>query len=239
MKKLLKYLPLLTICLLFFGYCYLYYYYKAFNIEINSFISTTDIILSFLPVIVLISSIFYSAILIQLYETIKKPSSDIDKVEINNKRTKFQKFRSWIRNYILWILGLYYIPWLIIQEILKVGFDYKPYELANLNLISHYFFLFIIYIGIAFHEKRTKILENPTLIALFLIIFISLKIGDYRSNEAMKVKDGMGDYKKDHVSFQYNGKTIKTDESLVFVGVTSAYLFLYNRNDSTSKYTHF
>jgi hypothetical protein len=234
-KKLLEYLPIFTICLLFFGYCNLFYYYKVFNIEIYSFITTTDILLSFLPIIVLITSMFYATILIQLYETIKKTSSNIDITETNDKPTKKQKIISWIRKNIYWIVCIYYLPWLILSLILQFGFHYKPYELTDINMFIDFIFLTIIYIGIALHERRSKILENPTIIAVFLVIFISVKIGSYRSSEALKIKDGKGNYKKDHVSFQYQQKSIITNDTLVYVGETSSYLFLYNRNDSTTK----
>jgi len=51
LKNLPKYLPILSIVLVFIGYCNLHFYYcSQFNIDIYQFISTGEILLSFLPI---------------------------------------------------------------------------------------------------------------------------------------------------------------------------------------------
>src|SRR5687768_10056736 len=62
MKRVIEYLPALTVVLLYLGLSYLYYYYLQFNVDIFSFISTTDIILSFFPKIVVFSTVVYGTV---------------------------------------------------------------------------------------------------------------------------------------------------------------------------------
>ena len=59
MKKIVEYVPIITVCLIYFGFCNLHYYYKEFNVDIYHYISNTEILLSFLPTIVLLASTLY------------------------------------------------------------------------------------------------------------------------------------------------------------------------------------
>jgi hypothetical protein len=100
-----------------------------------------------------------------------------------------------------------------------------------------FLFLGIIYVGITIHESRDKIYDRPFLIAIFLIVFIGQKIGTYRTNEAKILKTGKSEFKKDHLSFLYDSIKVATNDSTLFIGETSSYIFLYNIRDSvTSAY---
>jgi len=180
----------------------------------------------------------------QLYNTLRSPSvyqntvpnkgvaaTDKEIRTIKKRKTRLE----WWRTYIYYFIALYYFPAAILQLILQKGFNYKPYELADLNMFIDFIFLGLVYIAITIHEKKAIIFEKPIIIALFLIIFIGQKIGSYRANEAQKIKDGKSDYKKDHISFNYNNNQIKTTDSILFIGETSNYIFLYNVKDSATK----
>src|ERR1700722_14103560 len=91
MKKILEYLPILSICLLYFGFCSLYGFYHEFHIEISSFISTPDIILSFFPTIVIAATTLSGAIFQQLYGDLQytKPQSE-NESNLDNLRLRIQ-----------------------------------------------------------------------------------------------------------------------------------------------------
>ena len=234
MKKIVEYLPLLSVCLLYFGFCNVYYYYKEFNIDIYSFISSTDILLSFFPKIVLFTSLIYGSILTQLFDTIKKPIENKPYNEIDNKPKKGKTRLDWWRSNIYWFVILFYLPIFLLSLLLQKALHYKAYELSDFNMIFDFIFLALIYVAIMIHEKKSSIFEKPILIALFLIVFIGQKIGSYRISDAQKVKDGKSEYKKDHLSFKYKETNIATTDSTLFIGETATHIFLYNLKDSTT-----
>jgi hypothetical protein len=235
-KKVLEYLPLISACLLYFGFCNLYYYYKEFNIDIYSFISSTDILLSFFPKIVLLTSTFYGVILTQLFDTVKPVSKPTTRTEsTSNPTAKKRRVFDWFRRNIYYLLALYYLPVILLMLLLQKVFNYKSYELSDLYMFIDFIFLALIYIAISIHDKWSIFQEKPLLIALFLIIFIGQKIGSYRINEAKKLKDGITEQKKDHISFKYNNVSIATNDTVIDIGQTSTYFFLYNLKDSSTK----
>lgn len=226
-------------CVLYFGFCNLYYYYKEFNIEIYSFISTTDILLIFFPNIVVFTSLIYFTILTQLYDSIKKPVpkkviEEKDEKEIDSSNKKKSRIEWW-RSNIYWFIILYYLPVSLLSTLLQEAFGYKRYELADMNVTFDIIFLGLIIIAISIHEKRDSFLEKPILIAAFLVIFIGQKIGSFRVAQAQKIKAGVCDYKKDHISFKYKNAEVKTSNSILFVGETATHIFLYNLKDKSTK----
>ena len=50
MDKLIRYLPAISGSLIFLGYLNLHAYYRNFDIQIGSYLSTSELIFSFLPV---------------------------------------------------------------------------------------------------------------------------------------------------------------------------------------------
>ena len=234
MKKIIEYWPLLTACILYIGFCNLHYYYKVFNLEIFSFVTTADILLSLFPQLVIISTTFYGLILQQLYSEIKKPTENqqtIPEAIIEKK----QKRLLWFKKNIEIVVLIYFVVIILIMLLLKNVFHYKSYELTYFNIYTDIIFLFLIYIAVSIADRNKLFFEKPLLIGLFLLIFIGQKIGSYKTNEGLAVKDGITDYKRGHISFDYNGKNITSSDSLLLVGQTASYLFLYDRKDSSTK----
>ena len=238
MRRLVEYWPFLTACVLYFGFCNLYYYYKVFNIDIFAFISSSDILLSLFPRIVLLSTTLYSAIAQQLYLEIRKPSqeetSSLNTEALSASEKKKINRTLWIKKNIEIIAPIYYLIVILIELVFISGFNFKSYELAEFSLFADIIFLFIIYIAVSIADKNKLIYEKPLLIALFLVVFIGRMISRDRSSEALKIKDGITEQKHDHVSFIYNEEKIVSNDSLVLIGQTSNYLFLYNLKDSST-----
>ncbi len=96
MKKIIDYLPLLSVCLIYFGFCNLHAYYKEFNIDIYVYITTTEIIMAFFPTIVFVSGIVSTSL---IQEFVGKQNvtyvKDVE-VEIEATRSKTSKFIRWL-----------------------------------------------------------------------------------------------------------------------------------------------
>lgn len=93
MKKIVEYLPLLSICFIYFGYCNLNGYYQEFMIDIYQYITTTEIIMALFPMIVLISSMLCS---ILFQEFIKQPIIENNQDDSNKQSVIEIRSSSWI-----------------------------------------------------------------------------------------------------------------------------------------------
>ena len=231
MKKILEYLPLLSVCLLYFGFCSMYGYYNEFNIEITSFISTQDILLSFFPTIILFSSTLSATIFQQLYSDLQNTST------MQQNQSGLEAFRNkvkaWANKNGYYFVIFYYIFVSLIAIIINAIFHFKPYTLKDYNLFTDFLFLFLLYIVIMMSDRRDIITRNTVILSLFLIVFIGMKIQGYRRIDALRAKDGKNE-KVNSISFTYNMKNISTSDSIILIGQTSNWIFLYHTKDSST-----
>lgn len=235
MKKIIDYIPLISGCLIYFGFCHLYYFYQEFHIDIYSLISSTDILLSFFPRIVLITSLFYGAVFSQLFGTIRQPiSNETNKDSSDNESVNPNRRVNWWRKNIPWFVFIYYLPANLLLLGIQKLYNYRPYELYNSNLIIDMIFMFLVWVAILIHENRSSILKQPIVIGICLIIFLGQKIGTYRKYDAQLIKNGISDFRDNHIAFSYADSTVKTNDSILYVGAISNYIFLYNLHDSST-----
>ena len=211
---------------MYFGFCNLNSYYSTFNIEILSYVTSSDILLSLFPQAVLLSAIIYGMLAQQLYLEIEKTEKVIKDVYVPSEK-KIKRLK-WYRRNIQWVIIIYYIIIIAIQQLLLSGLHYKPYDLTAFDIYTKVFFLLMIYYAIFVGDRNKFLSENPILISIFLIVFIGNGLNSYRKNEALKIIDGISEYKTNHLSFCYNGDKIQTSKSLITVGQTSNFLFLYD-----------
>jgi hypothetical protein len=240
MKKIIEYVPIITVCLIYFGFCNLHYYYKEFNIDIYHYVSNTEILLSFLPTIVVLASTLYTF----AYSRIINPQSNHKKnIEKNNKeiieekeivipkkKNKILRFLTTLPGQIILLFVIMSTIHLILTEL----FGYKPYELQDLNIIDTCILLAIIYFSSHIFKNQEIINNNILLIIVFSVIYFGIQISIYRKLDADKIKDGIS---IKEIEFQYNDKKIATSTILIYIGQTQSNLFLYNKKDkSTSVY---
>jgi hypothetical protein len=178
------------------------------------------------------SSIIYGNVLQKLFETIddKKPNTLTDDQSLR-KRNRI----AWWRKYIYYIIVGFYILSALTIYFLQSLFKMKSYELTDWSLTFDLVFILLIYIAFLIHARREQLVNNPILIALFLIVFIGQRIGNYRMNEARKLRDGIYAQKGGRYIFDYSGKSISTSDSLLYIGQTSTHLFLYCTVDSSTQ----
>ncbi|MBK8367575.1 MAG: hypothetical protein IPL10_09205 [Bacteroidetes bacterium] len=254
MKKLLEYIPLFTICLLFFGYTNLHSYYQEFRIDIYNHISNTEIILSFLPTIVVWSILIYSFFYQILINEAVKRKEKVDEIEdtteeeniatvIENepeneqkkiKVTKASKIRKVLKN-IFTSFHFYFFGWGIVSAILKLILlkYYFSFQLQEYDLFVSFVVIFIVYMGIKSKRNEVEyISENPIVVSIFIILFINLQISNYRKQDAKKIMFGISEKE---ICFKYNGKVIQTYSKLFYVGQTQSNLFLFNRSTKVTQ----
>lgn len=246
MKKIVEYVPIITVCLIYFGFCNLHYYYKEFNVDIYHYISNTEILLSFLPTIVLLAStlyVFAYSGLINHPDFITKNVKITNDKEIfeNNKIEEGEEIKSQQKKKIWHILSTFPVPLLLLlfieiifNIILRRCFGFKTYELQHINIFYAFLFLAVIYFSSTLFKNQKLINDNILLITIFSVIYLGNQISTYRKLDADKVKDGISNR---NIAFEYSGKKISTSNQNVYIGQTQSHLFLYNiKNKSTYVY---
>lgn len=231
MKKIVEYVPIITVCLIYFGFCNLHYYYKEFNIDIYHYVSNTEILLSFLPTIVVLASTLYSFTFTKIinYQSDNDNNSEI----INEKRVE-SKRKNKILSFLLSLPGSIFA--LITIEItlhllLTKYCGFKPYELQDINLVGACIFLILIYFSANIFKNQEVINNNLLLIAIFSVIYTGNQFSSYRKLDADRIKEGIS---IKEIAFQYNKKKISTSKKLLYIGETQSNLFLYNKNDGST-----
>lgn len=243
-KKIIDNIPILSIILIYFGYCNLYFYFKEFKIEVYNYISNSEILLSFLPTIVILGATFGYLIislvinhnqLAKNEENKSAKTQDIEvtkktEIEIDKQKSKKISFDKSILKSPIFICGILSIFFVLLNFYLKNQLNFKNYELKNYSLITSfttpilYYYLLIEY-GNEFLKKYSFF------IALSIIVFIGNQIGGYRKCEAEEIKDGISDIQ---ISFTINNKEIKTNRDLLLIGQTQSTIFLYDRINKSS-----
>jgi hypothetical protein len=233
MKKIVDYLPLLTICLIYFGFTNLHYYYQEFKIDIYNYITNSEILLSFLPTIVIITIMLYSF----LYNMIVNHSGkkEESKPEQNDaqEEPKKKKKKSFIgllfARWPVYII-LYYVITIVIRIIL-LKFYFK-FEIQTYEMLVSIGFVVVLYFVLKATNNLKLISENQILFGLFFITYIGIQLGEYRKLDAARVKHGISEK---NISFRFNQSvTVRTSRQLVYLGQTQNNLFLYDRRTKSS-----
>lgn len=230
MKRIIEYLPLLSVCLIYFGFCNLHAYYQEFNIDIYAYITTSEIIMAFFPTLVFVASIA-SASLIQ--EVVGKPvvvhvANPQESTEPTSRLMKLWVSAS--KTLITW-LAIYLVLNFAIRWLLIRYFDFKPYDFQTYNIFSGLFLLVTCLGFLAYTDQRDVLYKNPAVVAMILVFFIGSQINSYRRLDADKIKAGMA---LRELSFRYHNRPVATGRSLMYIGQTSGQLFLYDRKGKST-----
>ena len=234
-KKILKtFFPVIGILLIACGYMKFSFFYHHFDIRINNYLEFSEILTLFLPdiikygliifLIILFNFIFESKLSVERIHNLKLAITDsynlLDRIKLHYLYNKELIWLSsacvinyliafiWFREKFLDILFItFYIPAFLIFSILLQEFKHKYKELYDQYL-------------------------SPTYNNLILIFFLFnlYSIGSVY-NEIKKVESGS----KTIVTFEYSDENIKTDNNLIYIGQTSNYLFLHDKERKESK----
>jgi hypothetical protein len=225
MKKIVDYLPLFSVCLIYFGFCNLHGYYKEFNIDIYLYITASEIIMAFFPTIVFIAGVMGTS-LIQGF--VGKPiyvKEVVEKVQSSPPSRLKIFFSSILESILTWIVIMLAVQ-LIIKWIMTKYFGYEAFDFQIFNLIASIFFLLGILWYLAHTGQQDLIRKSPTIAAIVIVCYMGLQISNYRKLDADRLKAGIH---QREISFTYHGKSVSTSKTLMYIGQTANHLFMYDR----------
>ncbi|MDJ1500656.1 hypothetical protein [Xanthocytophaga agilis] len=251
MKKIIEIIPVLTAALLYLGYCHIYYYYDTFGVNIYSYVSSSELLLLFLPTLIYSTGVILIGLTSNLIKTFLDNYNQIERerntqeenapstLTPSNTQTSNSKWSVFLRKAGKFIFNYFQPPVygafsflflsFAITQLIMSFYQIKNYQLKEIFLFIDIIFLFLIFNGLLRYKEYLK--RNILLIITFMIFYIGKSIiGSYRVQQAQEIMDG---YAISNVSFQYNNHKIVTTSSLLYIGQTEQYLFLYNRTNKS------
>lgn len=258
MEKFLKSIPLITGALIFLGYINYTFYYFYFDIEISSYLTTGELLLSFLkltiPILFIIGLILLLSVIGTLPEIITKAKGNsitFDEfcayfeinltrlLELFKKHIKTINFRS-VRDY--WKTYLFIMAILNTFAAIIFMFLYPCFLillLTPLKIKTEWFSTILngclsIYWLIILQNILNKKLKrvNPKSALFFAIgILFLINIIIFNKGNALLTLNGKP---KDKAIIYTSTDTITTSESIVFIGKTENYIFLRNISDRSN-----
>jgi len=240
MDNIKKHLPLLSILLIFIGYCHLHFYYTTqFNIDIYYYITSGEIILSFLPIIfkLFLLTLFIGIVIICTKAVqIKRKnigfghSASVYKRLYHRKNVTKKKKRILLL-YICFPIELTVFLIVSVYTYLLIKSELFDWIYARVFIsLMWLFWIFIIirkrinaYVRIYFPNNHQDIYRISLIVLTFLYTdYIQL------SKKANDVKNGLNETE---IEFIYDKKKIDsaTDTMISYIGSTQQYIFIYNR----------
>lgn len=248
--NIIKYLPLLSISLIFVSYIKLQLFFKNFGINIIEYMDTNEIILSFLPDIysILVGLGAFSIFLVIFYplnmgESREKKQNEYRRKSISYyiQLLKIRKMRRFgVAKTFLIIWKLISHPWIysFILLILVSNFMWdsnlqdcatRTSDDPNVLIVSLWATYLIAVIGNKFKNYEIEPF-NIAFFGIFYVFIMALIVivnrrGKCRSEQ---IKQGIS---SPQIEFQYKKDTIISNDTLFYVGGTQQYIFLYNSTD--------
>lgn len=262
MKKIITNLPIVSALLLFVGYLNYTTYYRLFDIEITSYLTTGELLLSFLPLTsgILIALFFFIVLFISVIIAPPKEneSKSIDRdnnisllsifliteffknlrVILNNKLWKnFRQILNLIFNVLFLLVGLSIILFFILFFIIMSGLviDHKlfpDFEYSSIFWLS--FLWFLLMLDVVKKRQRSHSLKYIDEMYLILVTIAFLYFTTISNKKsATDVLSGKPHFSA-KLSFSDSAKNIVTDSNLVFIGKTANYFFFRNLEAKTN-----
>ncbi|MGI0108320.1 hypothetical protein [Salinimicrobium sp. WS361] len=220
LDSFLKYIPLASIFIVFLSAIRQFIFYSNFNIDILSYLTLTEFLTLFLK----------DGIVIAFTVILAVPT-----VYILKNQKKVQKLAK--KNLRLWQVFIILITLILIVAAFFVNLFFELKEIYNkpqnhiegLNIIAS-FLLVGIALSILFLLSVKKIstikqvVGTGSLITVFVIIFSSLTAYNTKNKERKNI----------HLIIT-DKEMIRTDDSLIYLGKTESYFFLYNKTKNSAR----
>ncbi|HEU5292484.1 MAG TPA: hypothetical protein VFU05_17675 [Cyclobacteriaceae bacterium] len=244
--ELKKWAPFATIGIVILSFLNLHFFYSGFGIQIYNYLDVSEIIFSLTAFFASLFSLLYFVVFLYLFIRQKsKNESEQDTVETENKALLY--FRNHKLRYLRFLHKLFdgLTPYILLttilvalfslylagsfpqSELLKSSMEYEFHSFLFIILLSGYITLLSIWIG-----KRTSVDKKDGYLfisALLINTLLFLMIRNSKSSELI-----MAGHPKYSVEMTTNHKRYSTNDSLVFIGNTKNYYFLYNRKSKES-----
>jgi hypothetical protein len=226
MERLLKYSTLIYAFLLFLGYAYLDTYYNWFGIEIFSFLDTSEILLSFLRNINTLG-VFLFIVLVYIALTSLTDRIKLDR--INNYIEASEKRKS-----ITYLLGLLLAAGVVIFSAYQLVITIMDGPLEIIFILI-YILIAIVFIVLYKHfksiletnKKEKEDIERSKKV-LRLIIVIAVAFGFNFLTATYAYRRTIDKKETADISFNYDNRLVKTNDTILYIGSTSKYIFLRN-----------
>jgi hypothetical protein len=218
-KSLVELIPGITFILVFWGVCDLVVYYKCFDIDIISFVSSAEILVCFTNKAFDLAKLFLEFLIGSAVFYVIITKTRLAKITYrflsDNQQDKWMGFLITLST----LLMLFTIFRLFVD---KCDIDDKMFQSAisfDLCLIGALSMYAIINI-----PEIVKANLIPILFIQLIVIALILMDSSYLQAKLYRLK---GSPKL--VSFNYNSHPIKSDSVLTYIGSSNDYVFMYNR----------
>lgn len=254
LEKIKNNWQILTALLLLWSFFDIYTYFNQYGIQIQQYLSATELLLLVLPTI--LKGIFWLFIImgVNLWFEVRKASATNSKLQIfiyssnlPEIKRKFQekKYRSWLFTIFRFILVciiligpiiagctlLFIIYFGNINYFFPITYSNKPFALVFVGL-----FVIVIlgYISKILDKNKNELVRffsaESISFAYYLLILLLTSIASNRIDYRL-TRNGVG---KHQVSFIADGKSFRTSDRIIYVGFTQTYWFFRNNADSSN-----
>lgn len=259
MKKVVEYLPIISASLLFIGFINYTSYYRFFDIEIVHYLSSGELLLSFLPLTFPILFLLLIVAIMFIIEIIPFPGN-IKRQEISNQnisiwtvffasetltviknnwsnRNPFRLKRTLAMFFLVFcfILGIAIIVFFVLVPFvlfpLVISEKLFP-DWDRFYVIAFSFLWFLLLIDIiSVSEKRGRIKHSGWINLFFIMVAFIFFVS---ISNKMNATDVLSSKPKYNVRFEFQGTVVQTDSNFVYVGRTTNHIFLRNLQSKTN-----
>lgn len=225
-KQLIESLPLLTVILIGIAFVNMQGYYDVININIYNYVSTSELILSFVPYLFKFAVTFNTHVIttivvlqILTYRKNKKKNSEQLEKDENN-----DSVLSWITLVLFVIICIVGVICLCLNM-----FYYEPtYKYITQYKHSFYIestiFFVVMYNVVMTQLPREFRFKNKYFLIAAFIAYLAVSVNKY---SFLTGKENILKRKMPFISFFYNGEHIQSSNNNLFYGETSDYIFMY------------
>lgn len=258
MKKIITDTAFLSALFLFIGYLNVFLYYDYFGINITTYLSTGELLLSFLPIttplLIMLVVVFFPMLEVLTTQPDNNSTATMSSIRRKDKfkvslinlkkaikiirqkrvRKRFALLLFFIQEATGLIFGflfhVYFMLFILFFIVSVFATERRfPIPIAVWIILTIVWFAFLDDQIIPAYRKSERV--NSVIIAIGVILSLGL-ISIYNRDKADDVLRGNQTM---HVHFVYDSSRISTDTNLVYVGQTNGYIFLRNRTSRTNR----
>jgi len=230
---LLKYIPLASVMLIYLGVLKSLVYYRIFGIEILNYISLSEAILFSLDFILIF---VIGGVLGVIFSMGVMPFKKMDELVENrsgiSKEQRREKMDNLSNNVFKWFYIIIGIGWLIVTIIIMIlEKEIKWIDFGLTTIIFGSTMAGCQFVRVGIDKKGVLTDEVRSIIAIGLLLTIYVACDSVRSAELIKTKKPI----INTLIVLKENKSIATTDSLIYIGRTDKYTFLYDKNVKASE----
>lgn len=227
--------PIFYAFIVFCGSLYQHIYYYYFGISIFKFLEITEILVSFLDILILILTLFGVFILLimaipfaeKICEFVDKKIAKIKirlKWKGKEKKVETREQKSFDKK--KWLIFVCFFSTIYIVSIILFDLSDPKYNDSVTVVYMIYIILIVLFLGFELAENKKEITnEEKRHIVLYIVMAFLVSTVWYSS---VNITCTMEVIKKQIVTIVTNDTIIKTDTNYIYIGRTNNYVFLRN-----------